>query len=788
MILMMLFLWVTFIFATDLMVVGEVFSTTTCPSCPAARSALYSFYQNHPDRVIPLIWNTTVDQYASTRYYDYPHPDGPYVPYYAVGGDDAQTGGQNVNSFEAIYNSISGNPSPITISLDYSISGTNLNIAADVMVDNNLSVAAGASVEYFFAVTNHDPSNGDYRSRVTSFSGYNNFPLRNSGENNIYTGTLSYGDSPLNKYIVMVIQERTSGGELQTIYQGATVLVDPFEANFASDITSGPLDLEVKFTDLSLVTYPEYLVYNWNFGDGSPISSDASPIHTYTQTGTYDVELIIIDGVTSKMDTLLIENYIEVVDPSAGVSGEAAGHWKPEYGDYYVTGPITVSEEKQLTIDPGTHVYFDQAAGIEVGGTITITGNETDQVILNGNPSSRSMWNGIQINSDNPLNIISNCVFKNFRNTAVKLNSAKVTLNNCTFRDGNVVTNAPGVFDIYGCSNITISDVYGYNISVADGYSFADMNTSTDIKFDRVVFANSSSVQSGIINTEFSEIEVSNCLFVNNDARTRCFNLLSTSTMTFINTTVLNNNLTTPSTVKGIFFPYSGNLNIMNSIIDNGDNTEINELADATVTVTYTAIRGGYTGTGNIDTENSDPMFTMPSDGVGQGFDGMKNWTLQAGSPCIDAGNPDAMYNDIEDPDNSGNALPPALGTVTNDMGAYGFNGCLPTENIVIANDDDFIPEARDFVVAQDIYPNPFNPKTNIQLNIGKNPQTVTLNVYNVRGQLVKTLVNNEVMSGTKNVIWDGTDNSNNAVSTGVYFSSVHVGNETSTKKMVLLK
>lgn len=62
----------------------------------------------------------------------------------------------------------------------------------------------------------------------------------------------------------------------------------------------------------------------------------------------------------------------------------------------------------------------------------------------------------------------------------------------------------------------------------------------------------------------------------------------------------------------------------------------------------------------------SDPQFeTGP----------LGDYHLQDGSPCIDAGNPDPLCNDPEDPDNPGYALWPALGAVTNDMGAYGGGG-----------------------------------------------------------------------------------------------------------------
>ncbi len=84
-------------------------------------------------------------------------------------------------------------------------------------------------------------------------------------------------------------------------------------------------------------------------------------------------------------------------------------------------------------------------------------------------------------------------------------------------------------------------------------------------------------------------------------------------------------------------------------------------------------------------------------------------------------------------------------------------------------------------------YPNPFNPETNIAYSI-KEAGNVTIEVYNLRGQLVKTLVNETKETGDYTTTWSGMDNSNKSVSSGVYFYKMKSGNYTSTKKMILMK
>jgi len=84
-------------------------------------------------------------------------------------------------------------------------------------------------------------------------------------------------------------------------------------------------------------------------------------------------------------------------------------------------------------------------------------------------------------------------------------------------------------------------------------------------------------------------------------------------------------------------------------------------------------------------------------------------------------------------------------------------------------------------------YPNPFNPTTNIAYSI-KDAAKVTLEVYNVKGQLVKTLVNDYRETGHYNVTWNGKDNSSKPAASGVYFYKMKAGSYQQTKKMILMK
>jgi flagellar hook assembly protein FlgD len=84
-------------------------------------------------------------------------------------------------------------------------------------------------------------------------------------------------------------------------------------------------------------------------------------------------------------------------------------------------------------------------------------------------------------------------------------------------------------------------------------------------------------------------------------------------------------------------------------------------------------------------------------------------------------------------------------------------------------------------------FPNPFNPSTTIQYNL-PNQEQVKLNVYNVLGQLVKTLVNSFQSAGFHSVIWDGSNNNGQKVSSGIYFYKIDAGKFINIKKMILIK
>ncbi len=85
-------------------------------------------------------------------------------------------------------------------------------------------------------------------------------------------------------------------------------------------------------------------------------------------------------------------------------------------------------------------------------------------------------------------------------------------------------------------------------------------------------------------------------------------------------------------------------------------------------------------------------------------------------------------------------------------------------------------------------YPNPFNPETTIEFNKTVQGQ-VNINIYNLKGQLVKNLLKDNLSKGIHKVLWQGRDNNAKQVVSGVYFYKISSGNDQSvTKKIILMK
>jgi hypothetical protein len=112
------------------------------------------------------------------------------------------------------------------------------------------------------------------------------------------------------------------------------------------------------------------------------------------------------------------------------------------------------------------------------------------------------------------------------------------------------------------------------------------------------------------------------------------------------------------------------------------------------------------------------------------------------------------------------------------DFSVHGMDG-------YVSNDENTTPAITTSLSGN--YPNPFNPETTIRFSVAK-AEPVTIEIYNVKGQLVRTLVNEVKAAGEHSVVWNGKDNRGSSASSGVYFYKMRAGKFSSSKKMILMK
>jgi len=122
------------------------------------------------------------------------------------------------------------------------------------------------------------------------------------------------------------------------------------------------------------------------------------------------------------------------------------------------------------------------------------------------------------------------------------------------------------------------------------------------------------------------------------------------------------------------------------------------------------------------------------------------------------------------------------LGWYLDDIEFY-VNSTPPTTSI-----DPFENSLPDEYKLMENYPNPFNPITTIQFNVLETKSIVSLQIYDVTGRLVESLVNERLEPGTHSVIWDASE-----YTSGAYFYKIEVRSDgvlrfSGSRKMVLIK
>ncbi len=660
-------------------------------------------------------------------------------PYARFGGSQGYFGDNNVyNVYLGYYNQLVTEESPFQLDLSFTINDEgNFVLNAEVEVTQTIQTLEN---KIFFVLTYHNNTN--YSSTVVAKSVEVPLDITQIGQsssfNEIIERDLNWNVTQLKT--VAVIQSWNDQSILQAEQVGFEGLIPSFEA----DITSGPASMSVDFISSSL-PLSGIESWNWDFdGDGVFDSQIENPTYLYDTPGIFDVTLVISDGTETRQ--LTWEDYIEV-NSTQTASGQIAGYWRNDLSPYTLADSVFIAEGKELIIDPGVVINCALDSQLNIQGCLIAGAHNGDPIII----TSTTSWKGITFLDTEMENDLINCHISQSSSCALKIENSAVNLSDSKIFDCFSDDFAAAIY-IHNSPNVLIQ---GNLISNNNGTDFAS-----------------------IIYVSSSNPDIKNNIIVNNTSESFGSIELDTGSNAYLQNNTISHNFSGIASLRiKDSFPI-----IRNCIIWEGGN--LLSLENGMPVISYSCVFGGYTGNGNV---GIDPLFVNPSDGIGSQFSGINaNWILGLNSPCVDAGNPDEIYNDIEDINNPGYALFPARGTLNNDMGAFGGIGNGYYD--IVGIDENLIVNKHKITLSN--YPNPFNPSTTISFSAHENTERIEIIIYNLKGQKVKmyTFLNGGFGTREQSVIWNGDDENGETVSSGIYLYRIKSGDFVKSNKMLLLK
>ena len=650
----------------------------------------------------------------------------------------------------------------------------------------------------------------------------------------------------------------------------------------------------------------------------------------YSKSGWYPYNLPEDIGVFA--DTTL--ELVTLVVCPVEVEGSQNGVWTTD-NPIWVNNDIYIENGNSLIIEPGVIIQFKDNYSFIIYGTLLAVGTVTDSILFSSLGSRKDEqnpgdWELIKFEGTSSSSSIIAFTKIEYAKTGIRCDEGASP----TIRNNHIYYNGCGNSYHGGivCYNSSSPQISENKICNNNRNGIYCINSSPLIK-NNIIYNNGDEelYHGGIYCTTNSEpIICNNKIFNNIRDGISCV----TSSPTIENNLIYNNEihgiycesyspLVTNNTISsneiGIDFSPADSVSIINNIIydnDTGikasDNKTILEYnlfwQNTTNCDNFIPPYFGIIVTTNANGDSSDTYYNLFFDPLFLDPDSL-DFHLNINSTAIDAGNPDPMYNDPENPINPGYAIQPALGTIVNDMGAYGGqsaagwptvypviypgdtnnNGIVDTLDIlpigqyfretgpirenaslewepqfllldwtnndcayadcngkgevniadvlaicinwgkthnkvgleITFSDEELINNKEKFLQLYNglgnssvetsirkflankfnfhhiadqtsiLYtntPNPFNIKTKIEYNIAKKGNIV-LSIYNIKGQLVKILVNAPKSIGKHSIIWDGKDNNNSVISNGIYFCKLeNNGKLINIRRMALIK
>ena len=467
--------------------------------------------------------------------------------------------------------------------------------------------------------------------------------------------------------------------------------------------------------------------------------------------------------------------------PGTAVAGAVRSTtWTRCGSPYVVTGPCGVPEGEELRIEPGVTVEFDQYVPFVVEGRIHAAGGEGDSIRFR---PGRSDWAGIHISGGDSSsfryvvieggrgptydrtsevgNVFGGGCPSDVHGAGLCVCSAgtRVSVADCMFREnrawarvdsyvnGTVYSGYGGALFAADHASVRVARSTFLRNEAGDGGAAVCVRDSADVTIERCLLHdnwNRTHLHSipmrrgpayGVIGVyDGASCTVSACTMTRSSMSEAAFGVrVYAATMTMTNTIVWNSLLVMRDSTSTLDVTYSD--------IGAHGMLEYNPYD-------WTVFDGVFPGEGNL---SEDPLFTDPASG---------DFSLREDSPCVNTGDPL-----LTDPNGS-----------RSDMGAIPYTGPVSVTD----------SRPMRFTLSQNL-PNPFNPVTTISYAIAE-AGLVTLSVYNLQGQLVRTLVQEVVQPGERHAVWDGCDFASRPAASGVYVCRLTAPEGALTRRMLLVR
>jgi FlgD Ig-like domain len=517
---------------------------------------------------------------------------------------------------------------------------------------------------------------------------------------------------------------------------------------------------------------------------GIDAAADADTV--LVETGTY-VENINFDGksITVASYYIIIQDsfYIEQTIIDGDQNGSVVVFDNNEDTSSVLTG---------FSIVHGNGTYCNPASlgNFYWGGGIFCLNSGPTLTNLNIWENQSDIGGGISLINSNPT--LDNLVISNNHTSLLGAGLSCGLSSNPEMKNlkiiGNIANNGPGGLHFFYDSNpIVMNSIIRGNISQSSYASGGGIScVSASPTFISVKVTENSASSGGGIDLGDSNAILENVQITNNHSYNSGPGLcIADSNPVIINSTISDN--TSDGFSANIFCIDNVNLTLINTISWSNLLWEIGfywDYAPNTVHIVNSNIKNGING---INTNNNgilnwldrnidlNPVFANQSE-----FD----FHLQDNSPCIGAGIDEITVNGTTyytpQFDFEGNPRPSPEGSMP-DMGAYE----NPFGQPQVSLDNFEFPKQKNNLTN---FPNPFNPTTTIQFSLQTNSK-INLSIYNIKGQRIKTLIHNAFAKGSHSIIWNGNDENDKPVSSGIYYYKLNVNGKTKAiKKCLLLK